>query len=89
MPKLISEDDFDRLYHPILAPDGEELIWAHKATLAHPLNHVWTLVDNDENDRIEALPGYHAGNACGYVVTKYPWEDQEIDAIYAEGPNGE
>ena len=90
MTKFVSEEDFENIYKPINAPGSDEnLVWEYEQTVDQPLDRVWSLVDGDLSDRQYALPGYHVVNAWGYTVTELPWEDEDIEAVFSEGPDGE
>ena len=51
---------------------------------SHPEDHVWTIVESgdDADSNWYAIPGFHYVNRLGYVVTKRPWIDSALDAIY-------
>lgn len=76
----LSEDAFDATYKPINASDSES-IWEYGQTLAHPIQHVWTIVDADD-DNLYALAGYHVVNRVGYIVTEVPWEHGDEEGVW-------
>lgn len=82
MSELISERDFEDVWGVYLKPSGD--LFEYKDVCDQPLNHVWTIIDSgDDNDgNWYASPGFHLVNRLGYVMTKKPWHDITLDAIY-------
>jgi hypothetical protein len=72
----LSEADFDREFSPKAQPDGNS-IWEHKNTLRYPADHVWSVVEVD--DDLYVIPGYHVVNVIGYNVTTKSWPHENIE----------
>lgn len=62
---------------------GEELNYVRAVNADKP-NHIWTLVDGDNNESI-IVAGFHFVNRIGYYVTKYPWKDSSEHYLFGEG----
>lgn len=79
---MISTDDFWDVWGVIQPP--EEGLFEFEEIRDEPVNTVWTVVESGEPDDENwyAMPGFHDVNAMGYVLTKTPWEDATVDAIY-------
>jgi hypothetical protein len=45
----------------------------------HP-NNIWTIVDIDY-DGMAIIPGYHLVNREGYLITKEPWDDEDVEYV--------
>ena len=82
MMLMITEKEFRNVWGVQTAPSGD-FFWFVEAS-NYPLNRVWTVVEtsDDSDGTWYALPGYHAVNKIGYVVTEKPWDDETPDAIY-------
>jgi hypothetical protein len=85
----IALDEWEERYKPLTAPSGSE-VWEYEEVVAregangpNAFQHVWTLVDSDTDIQF-ALPGWHIVNRFGYAVTKEPWVDADIDAIWTD-----
>jgi hypothetical protein len=80
---LISEADFDRDYQPRKHRSGD--FYTFQQVRRYPINRVWSIVDDGgETDHLYASPGYHVVNHLGYVVTRKPWDENTLDALYHE-----
>lgn len=82
MDDLISEQEFEHNWQPLLKPSGDLFQFAE--VHEKPAQYVWTIVDSgDDADRSwYACPGLHVVNKLGYVMTKRAWSDNTQDAIY-------
>lgn len=82
MEKLISEEEFYRDFQPLLKPSGD--LFQFSDVCDQPPEHVWTIVESgdDADGNWYACPGFHTVNNLGYVLTKKPWVDETLDAIY-------
>lgn len=63
---------------------GSELDFIHKSKKSN----VWTLVSDDDDNWI-IITNYHYVNRLGYFVTELPWEDENMEIMYAEGEDEE
>lgn len=83
----IDEDTFVQDYQPRIAPGTDpaygEFQWDFAQAHGQPENHVWTLVDGDDNNQY-AIPGFHHVNAIGYLVTTKAWPHEHIDVLWFE-----
>jgi hypothetical protein len=79
---LISERDFEAVWGVYLQPSDD--LFQFEDVRDHPQQHVWTVVDSgdDGDGNWYALPGFHAVNKLGYVMTRKPWSETTPDAIY-------
>lgn len=79
---MISEDEFWDIWGVRNARNGE-LFELHELR-RRPINHVWTIVESGDpkDENWYAMPGYHFVNRLGYVLTRKPWKDKTIDAVY-------
>ena len=77
---MISEDEFWNDWGVITAPEAD--FFTLDTVQEFPLNYVWTVVDSRNNCDWYAMPGYHIVNRTGYIVTRKPWDDPTLDAIY-------
>lgn len=82
MDNLISEQEFDNDWQPLLKPSGD--LFQFTDVCHEPAQHVWTIVDggDDADGNWYACPGFHIVNKLGYVMTKKAWTDITRDAIY-------
>ena len=76
----ISDDEFDRKYDPIDPPSGESFWEAHEIR-GQKKNHIWTVLDVD--GVLYAVPGIHRVNRFGFLVTRKPWRNTNIEVRYA------
>lgn len=85
----IGVDDFDDVYRPIVSQvePGENPVMEFAEARTYPVNHVWTLVDGDDNNSY-ATTGFHVVNKFGYVVTEVPWTTEDEIALWFEDPEG-
>ena len=80
-PKVhrMSDDEFDQKYEPLDPPSGESYWTAQEiqagGTRWDP-NHVWTVLDVD--DELFIVPGIHRVNQFGFMLTRFPWRDKNI-----------
>ena len=79
---MISEDVFWDVWGVRIAANGQ--LFEFDEVNKSPINHVWTIVEsgNPTNENWYAMPGYHFVNRLGYVLTRKPWEDRMMDAVY-------
>lgn len=82
MGEVISERDFEDIWGVYAKPSGN-LFW-YEDVRDHPLRHVWSVVEgeNPDDNNWYAAPGFHLVNVLGYVMTKKPWTESIIEAIY-------
>jgi len=87
----IEYEEWVRLYQPkqnligkhtpyngmMFETDGEDLKFVENK-IAKDEEHVWTLVDCD-NENQYIIPGFHLVNRAGYFITKKPWRDADIE----------
>lgn len=80
--KFISEQDFDAVWGAYLKPSGD--FFEFEDVRDQPPDHVWTVVEtgDDRDGSWYAQPGFHVVNKIGYVMTKEPWVDSTLDAVY-------
>ena len=89
MHKMITEDDFYRLYKPVKNPFVKNGPWdgcmletyglelAHvREVMAENPNKVWTVLDCD--GALILSSGYHHVNRMGYLITEVP-VDEGVD----------
>lgn len=57
---------------------GAELDYVLKLANSGKLNHIWTLI-NGENENTWIVPGYSIVDRMGYFVTDNAWEDENIE----------
>ncbi len=76
----MSDDEFDDKYDPIDAPSGEAY-WEAREIRDQKKNHVWTVLD--VNDGLYVVPGIHRVNQFGFMVTRKPWRDKNIEVKWA------
>lgn len=97
MHKIISDDDFYRLYKPVKNPFVRFGAWdgcmletfglelEHvRETLAVDPNKVWTVLDCD--GELILSSGYHHVNRMGYVLTEIPVEDGLMVTVEDDDP---
>ena len=77
-------DTFEKRYQPLTKEDGSILFETYGRDLTKvidtPVDRVWTLLDCDGKLRIVA--GYHIVNRMNYIITKYPWMNNELCFSY-------
>jgi hypothetical protein len=73
---ILTEDEYDERFVPLPGPDGSD-IWEHAATLKHPHQCVWSVLDID-GQRF-AIPGYAVLNVVGHSVTREQWPHDNIE----------
>lgn len=80
--ECITEREFDEVWGVYLKPPCD--LFQFEEVRDRPENHVWTVVDtgDDDNGNWYAQPGFHVVNKLGYVMTKKPWVNPTLDAIY-------
>jgi hypothetical protein len=78
----ISEDEFHSTWGMQAAASGDLLNFGD--ICSHPWNQVWTIVESgdDADGNWYAVPGMHAVNCLGYVLTIKPWDVDTPQAIY-------
>ena len=76
-PKVhrMSDDEFDQKYDPLDPPSGESY-WTAQEIQGQKKNHVWTVLDVD--DELFIVPGIHRVNQFGFMLTRFPWRDKNI-----------
>ena len=79
--QIILEEAFWEEYEPIVKGDGNTT-FEHGETLEYPEDQVWSLVDAQEGDGVRALPGYHVVNVFAYAVTRIPWPNEDLEAVW-------
>jgi hypothetical protein len=80
--ELIGEEAFCDEWGLTLAPSGD--LFTYEQVRDQPIEHVWTVVDTGDDGfgSWYASPGFHAVNCIGYVMTRKPWVDETLDALY-------
>jgi len=86
MPTVISEDDFQSKFRPVLGPDGSEMR-EFEEVQSTAKEYVWTVVETGEDEILYAMAGFHVVNRVGYVITEEPWTDPDSQAAYCTGPD--
>lgn len=78
----ISEREFADVWGVYLKPSGD--LFEFEDVRGQPENHVWTAVESgdDSDGNWYAQPGFYVVNKLGYVMTRKPWVDPSLDAIY-------
>jgi hypothetical protein len=78
----ISERDFDDVWGVYVKSSGD--LFQFDDVRDQSPQHVWTIVDSgdDVDGNWYAVPGLHVVNKLGYVMTRKPWSDSTLDAIY-------
>ena len=78
----ISERDFEDVWGVYVKSSGD--LFQFDDVRDQPSQHVWTIVDSgdDSDGNWYALPGFHVVNKLGYVMTRKPWSESTLDAIY-------
>jgi len=75
---------FEKRYHPLMREDGSVLYETYGADLRQvldtPVIRVWTIVDCD--GKLVITAGYHIVNRMNYIITKYPWMNNELCYSY-------
>lgn len=93
MKKYLTYDDFLEKYHPVknhldknAGYDGcmfetfdKELKYVLD-TYTHSPQHIWTLIEG--NNDMWLVSGYHFVNRLGYIITKEPVDNNELDLEY-------
>ncbi len=79
---LITEKEFELEWGVMTREDGN--LFQYCDVCDKPLNRVWSIVESgdEEDGNWYALPGFHVVNHLGYVMTRKPWSDKTLDAIY-------
>ena len=80
--RCISEGDFHETWGAYVRTDGN--FFDLDEVKHEPLEHVWTIVESgDASDGSwYATPGFHVVNKMGYVLSRMPWVNETLDAIY-------
>lgn len=91
IPKAVklTEEQFENEYEPILQSDdveGENAYWDNPPT-GYPTNQTWTVVEGDANENHYAVPGIRHINVLGYIASKKPWTDPNIEVLYFDHVN--
>lgn len=88
---MISEADFDQKYEAMeVSRHGDQMAPTYQDALnfakENNLNeqHIWAITEGDNCESLFANPGAHLVNVIGYVVTKNPWESEDLIAMYFE-----
>lgn len=81
----IDEQTFWEKYRPVVDPAEGQAIRAPGSIGNLAATTLWTVVDTGESETLYALPGSHAVNRLGYVVTERPWPHKSVVAIYSNG----
>jgi hypothetical protein len=76
------EYEFQAL-EPLETPDLNAY-WTYEDAIKYPPNQVWTIIEGDEDSSLYAAPGIHVVNRLGFMVTKYPWTDPDVDYYWYE-----
>lgn len=81
----IDEQTFWEKYRPVVDPDEGRPFRGPGSINNLAATTLWTVVDTDESETLYALPGSHAVNRLGYVVTERPWPHRSVVAVYSNG----
>ena len=98
MYEVLTLDNWETEYNPILDEDGQEIYHEPrdkqlqikldslaKAQGTEPHQHVWTRVEGDSG-KLVLINGWHICNRLDYLICKQPWGDgtDEDKDIYIE-----
>jgi len=78
-PVYMNEDQFDELFTSRSNPEDGSTIWEHHQVKCIDVDHVWSVLDGD-NDKQFLVPGFHIVGNAGYVVTEesHAMENYEV-----------
>ena len=93
----ISEEDFMEEYEPVEAGGEGDFMFetldsalnaaeplAAISEVDDPIEHVWTVVEDDETDALYAAAGRHIVNALGFLATHKAWKTGIEQAVWFE-----
>jgi len=81
----IDEQTFWEKYRPVVDPAEGQAIRGPGSIGNLAATTLWTVVDTGKSETLYALPGIHAVNRLGYVVTERPWPHRSVVAVYSNG----
>ncbi|MGH8074190.1 MAG: hypothetical protein ACREO4_08970 [Lysobacter sp.] len=79
---MISEQEFTTQWQPRTGEGGDLLNFEELAGIA--MERIWTITSSPEDNNWYAIPGVHAVDRLGYVITERAWDQSTPQAIYFE-----
>lgn len=79
---MISEREFTAEWRPRIGAGGDLLAFEELAGIA--AERIWTITSSPGDSNWYAIPGVHAVDRLGYVVTERAWNRSTPQAIYFE-----